>query len=148
MTDQIESSAYEIFDEIDKLGGVIECIESGYFQNRIANSSIDYQRKVDSKQRIIVGVNEFIKEDEQVDIPILKIRKEVENEQVARLKNLKSTRNNEVLTDKLNLISSACKTKKNLVPLIIDAARNFATLGEIVDAMKKEFGEWTESTNI
>ena len=148
LTDQIESSAYEIFDEIDKLGGVIECIESGYFQNRIANSSIDYQRKVDSKQRIIVGVNEFIKEDEQVDIPILKIRKEVENEQVARLKNLKSTRNNEVLTDKLNLISSACKTKKNLVPLIIDAARNFATLGEIVDAMKKEFGEWTESTNI
>ena len=81
-------------------------------------------------------------------IPILKIRKEVENEQVARLKNLKSTRNNKVLTDKLNLISSACKTKENLVPLIIDAARNFATLGEIVEAMKKEFGEWTESTNI
>ncbi|MBJ48365.1 MAG: methylmalonyl-CoA mutase [Candidatus Marinimicrobia bacterium] len=148
LTNQIESAAYEIFDEIDNLGGVIECIESGYFQNRIANSSIDYQKKVDSKQRIIVGVNEFKKDDEKIDIPILKIRKEVEKEQINRLESLKNKRDDKVLEEKLNLITNACTTKENLIPLIIDAARNFASLGEIVEAMKKEFGEWTENVNI
>ena len=148
LTNQIESAAYEIFDEIDNLGGVIECIESGYFQNRIANSSIDYQKKVDSKQRIIVGVNEFKKDDEKIDIPILKIRKEVEKEQINRLESLKNKRDDKVLEKKLNLITNACSTKENLIPLIIDAARNFASLGEIVEAMKKEFGEWTENVNI
>ena len=148
LTNQIESAAYEIFDEIDNLGGVIECIESGYFQNRIANSSIDYQKKVDSKQRIIVGVNEFKKDDEKIDIPILKIRQEVEKEQINRLESLKNKRDDKVLEKKLNLITNACTTKENLIPLIIDAARNFASLGEIVEAMKKEFGEWTENVNI
>ncbi len=148
LTNQIESAAYEIFDEIDNLGGVIECIESGYFQNRIANSSIDYQKKVDSKQRIIVGVNEFKKDDEQIDIPILKIRQEVEKEQVDRLESLKRKRDNKVLSDKLQMITKACSGDENLIPLIIDAARNFASLGEIVEAMKKEFGEWTENVNI
>ncbi len=148
LTNQIESAAYEIFDEIDNLGGVIECIESGYFQNRIANSSIDYQKKVDSKQRIIVGVNEFKKDDEKIDIPILKIRQEVEKEQINRLESLKNKRDDKVLEEKLNLITNACSTKENLIPLIIDAARNFASLGEIVEAMKKEFGEWTENVNI
>ncbi len=148
LTNQIESAAYEIFDEIDNLGGVIECIESGYFQNRIANSSIDYQKKVDSKQRIIVGVNEFKKDDEKIDIPILKIRQEVEKEQINRLESLKNKRDDKVLEKKLNLITNACSTKENLIPLIIDAARNFASLGEIVEAMKKEFGEWTENVNI
>ena len=148
LTNQIESAAYEIFDEIDNLGGVIECIESGYFQNRIANSSIDYQKKVDSKQRIIVGVNEFKKDDEKIDIPILKIRQEVEKEQINRLESLKNRRDNKVLAEKLNLITNACSNKENLIPLIIDASRNFATLGEIVEAMKKEFGEWTENVNI
>ena len=148
LTNQIESVAYEIFDEIDNLGGVIDCIESGYFQNRIANSSIDYQKKVDSKQRIIVGVNEFKKDDEKIDIPILKIRQEVEKEQINRLESLKNKRDDKVLEEKLNLITNACSTKENLIPLIIDAARNFASLGEIVEAMKKEFGEWTENVNI
>ena len=148
LTNQIESAAYEIFDEIDNLGGVIECVESGYFQNRIANSSIDYQKKVDSKQRIIVGVNEFKKDDEKIDIPILKIRQEVEKEQINRLESLKNKRDDKVLEEKLNLITNACSTKENLIPLIIDAARNFASLGEIVEAMKKEFGEWTENVNI
>lgn len=148
LTNQIESAAYEIFDEIDNLGGVIECIESGYFQNRIANSSIDYQKKVDSKQRIIVGVNEFKKDDEKIDIPILKIRQEVEKEQINRLESLKNRRDNKVLAEKLKLITDACSNNENLIPLIIDASRNFASLGEIVEAMKKEFGEWTENVNI
>ena len=78
MTKSLESKAYDTFKKIDDLGGVVKCIEMGYFQKEIANSSIDYQKKVESKSRLIVGVNEFAKEDEEIDIPILEIRKEVD----------------------------------------------------------------------
>ena len=148
LTDSMEKAAIDIFEEIDDLGGVIECIESGYFQRRIANSSIDYQKKIESKQRIIVGVNEFEKDDEKIDIPILKIRKEVEEEQVSRLNKLKQDRDNETLKSKLDKITDACRTEENLIPLIIDATQSNASLGEIVDSMKKVFGEWTETATI
>tara|TARA_Y100000996_G_scaffold124359_2_gene93758 strand:+ start:95 stop:1714 length:1620 start_codon:yes stop_codon:yes gene_type:complete len=148
LTDSMEKAAIDIFEEIDDLGGVIECIESGYFQRRIANSSIDYQKKIESKQRIIVGVNEFEKDDEKIDIPILKIRKEVEEEQVSRLNKLKQDRDNETLKSKLDKITDACRTEQNLIPLIIDATQSNASLGEIVDSMKKVFGEWSETATI
>ena len=148
LTNSMENSARQIFEEIDNMDGVIECIESGYFQKRIANSSIDYQRKVDSKQRIIVGVNKFEKEDEEIDIPILKIRKEVEIEQIERIKKVRIERDNGKLENKLNKITEACKTDENLIPLIVDATQSHATLGEIVDSMKKVFGEWNETVSI
>lgn len=90
LTSSLESKAYDIFNKIDDLGGVVRCIEMGYFQKEIANSSIQYQKKVDSKDRIIVGVNEFVKENENIDIPILKIRKEVEKEQIERIESIKN----------------------------------------------------------
>ena len=148
LTNSMENSARQIFEEIDNMDGVIECIESGYFQKKIANSSIDYQRKVDSKQRIIVGVNKFEKEDEEIDIPILKIRKEVEIEQIERIKKVRIERDNGKLENKLNKITEACKTDENLIPLIVDATQSHATLGEIVDSMKKVFGEWNETVSI
>ena len=148
LTNSMENAAYDIFEEIDRMGGVIECIENGYFQKRIANSSIDYQRKVESKQRIIVGVNEFEKENEEIDIPILKIRKEVEVEQTNRINAVRQERDNVLLSQKLDKITEACKSSENLIPLIIDAAQKGGTLGEIVDSMKKVFGEWSETATI
>ena len=144
LTDSIEEDAKKYFKEIEKLGGVIECIETGYLQKEISESSSDYQSKIENKERIIVGMTDFIKEDEEIEIPILEIRKEVENEQNDRLIKLKQDRNNELVNQKLIKIQESCKNGENLVPVIIDAVESYATLGEIVDAMKDIFGEWTE----
>jgi len=148
LTNSLEDKAYDIFKKIDDLGGVVKCIEMGYFQREIANSSIDYQKKVESKDRLIVGVNEFVKEGEEVDIPILEIRKEVEEEQIQRVNNLKKERDEIIVKEKLESITKACSTDDNLIPLIVDAAQSYATLGEIVDSMKTVFGEWNESVTI
>ena len=145
LTDKMEKEAYNYFSKIDDLGGVIPAIEMGYFQREIAEAASDYQRRVDSKRRIVVGVNEFSKNNEEIEIPILEIRKEVEREQIEGLKSLREKRNEETVDAKLKSITDACRTKDNLIPLIIDAAQSHATLGELVTSMKVVFGEWQET---
>ena len=145
LTDKMEKEAYNYFSKIDDLGGVIPAIEMGYFQREIAEAASDYQRRVDSKRRIVVGVNEFSKNNEEIEIPILEIRKEVEREQIEGLKSLREKRNEETVDAKLKSITDACRTKNNLIPLIIDAAQSHATLGELVTSMKVVFGEWQET---
>ena len=145
LTDKMEKEAYNYFSKIDELGGVIPAIEMGYFQREIAEAASDYQRRVDSKRRIVVGVNEFSKNNEEIEIPILEIRKEVEREQIEGLKSLREKRNEETVDAKLKSITDACRTKDNLIPLIIDAAQSHATLGELVTSMKVVFGEWQET---
>jgi len=145
LTDQMEAAAEKYFDKIDDIGGVIPAIEMGYFQREIAEASSEYQNKVESKQRVIVGVNDFIKENEEIEIPLLEIRKEVEVEQVSMLKSLKDSRDNNAVRQSLNAITEAAKNSENLMPLIITAAKSYASMGEIVDAMKIVFGEWEEN---
>jgi len=145
LTDKMEKEAYNYFSKIDDLGGVIPAIEMGYFQREIAEAASDYQRRVDSKRRIVVGVNEFSKNNDEIEIPILEIRKEVEREQIEGLKSLREKRNEETVDAKLKSITEACRTKDNLIPLIIDAAQSHATLGELVTSMKVVFGEWQET---
>lgn len=145
LTDKMEKEAYNYFSKIDDLGGVIPAIEMGYFQREIAEAASDYQRRVDSKRRIVVGVNEFSKNNEEIEIPILEIRKEVEREQIGGLKSLREKRNEETVDAKLKSITEACRTKDNLIPLIIDAAQSHTTLGELVTSMKVVFGEWQET---
>jgi len=149
LTDKMENGVMTYLDDIEKNGGVIECIENGYFQKEIANSSSDYNEKVEKGDRHIVGVNKFVNDDDDdVDIPILKISKKVEKNQIKRLNDVKKKRNNSNVKIKLKSIEKACKTKENLVPLIIDAALEYATLGEIVASMKSHFGDWQEKTII
>jgi len=144
LTDSIEQDALNYFKEIEKNGGVIECIETGYLQKEISDASSDYQMKVDNKDRIIVGMTEFIKENEEIEIPILEIRKEVEDEQNQRLSKVKDKRNSKDVKESLLKIQHCCKTNENLMPAIIAAVESYATLGEIVDSMKDVFGEWQE----
>ncbi|MBT5078227.1 MAG: methylmalonyl-CoA mutase [Candidatus Marinimicrobia bacterium] len=148
LTDQMEAAAEKYFNKIDDFGGVIPAIEMGYFQREIAEASSEYQNKVESKQRVIVGVNKFVKENEEIEIPILEIRKEVEIEQISLLSDLKDTRNKHAVIQSLDAITEAAKNSDNLMPLIINAAKNYATMGEIVDAMKVVFGEWEENAVI
>ena len=148
LTDEIEKKTFDYFEKIDELGGVIKGIESGYFQREIAESASDYQRRVDSKRRIVVGVNDFVESDDNNEIPILEIRKEVYDEQLNQLNELKLTRNEKKVKILIQKITTACSNGDNLMPLIIDAAKSYATLGEIVDSMKVVFGEWTETSVI
>ena len=145
LTDKMEKEAYKYFSKIDELGGVIPAIEMGYFQREIAEAASDYQRRVDSKRRIVVGVNEFSKANEEIEIPILEIRKEVQIEQIESIKTLRKKRNEQAINAKLKTITEACRTNSNLIPLIIDAAQSQATLGELVTSMKVVFGEWQET---
>lgn len=146
LTDTMEERAEEYFRQIDELGGVIPAIEAGFFQREIAKAASDYQRLIDDKKRLVVGVNVFVKEDEEIDIPILKISDEAEKEQLKALKSLRLERDNVQVKASLEKVAEACKDGTNIMPPIIEAARQYATLGEIVDAMKQVFGEWQESS--
>ena len=145
LTDKIELQAEQYFTEIENLGGVIPAIEQGYFQREIARSASDYQSKLDSHQRIMVGVNKFVKEDEEIDIPILEIGNEAGTGQRKKLADMKKSRDESNAQAMLVEIQEACKNGNNLMPPIIKAAKAYVTMGEIVIAMKAEFGEWQES---
>ena len=145
LTDDIEHKAEEYFSEIEALGGVVPAIEQGFFQREIAKSASDYQNKVDEGKRIVVGINKFVKENEEIDIPILEIGSEAGQDQLKKLSELKKNRNNKNVEDAILKIRKACKEETNLMYPIIDAAKKYVTLGEIVHALKGEFGEWQES---
>ena len=145
LTDQMETRAEKYFDEIENLGGVIPAIEKGYFQMEIARAASDYQQKIDDKQLIHVGVNAFIKQDEEIKIPLLEIGDEAENRQVNALAQLRNERDENAVQLALSQIQDACINGYNIMPPIIAAAKSFATMGEIVVAMKAEFGEWQEA---
>ena len=145
LTDQLEQEAEKYFEEIEHLGGVIQAIEKGYFQREIARSAKSYQKLVDQKQLFIVGLNQFGKDDENIDIPILEIGSEVEQIQVKAVNELKNTRNETAVQQALYKIRETCANGGNIMPPIIEAAKVYVTLGEIVTAMKAEFGEWQEA---
>ena len=145
MTDEIEEEAESYFKEIENIGGVIPAIEQGYFQREIARSASEYQEKVDKNKRIVVGVNDFVKDNEEIDIPILEISSKSANNQIKSLEKLKKSRDELALQNSLNEVAIACKNNLNLVEPIIKAAKHYATIGEIVQKMKGEFGEWQES---
>ena len=145
LTDQLEQEAEKYFEEIEHLGGVIQAIEKGYFQREIARSAKSYQKLVDQKQLFIVGVNQFGKDDENIDIPILEIGPEVEQIQVKAVNEMKNTRNETAVQQALYKIRETCANGGNIMPPIIEAAKVYVTLGEIVTAMKAEYGEWQEA---
>lgn len=148
LTDRMEVSAEKYFLQIDELGGVIPAIEQGFFQGEIAKAASEYQEKVDQKRRIVVGVNEFVKKGEKIEIPILKLGKESEVNQTKAIKELRKKRNNQKVNDALEDIRDACSSDRNIMEPIIHAAKAYTTLGEIVQEMKDVFGEWQETTVI
>lgn len=145
MTDNMEAEAEKYFDMIDELGGVVPAIEAGYFQREIGKAAYDVARKYDAKKRIIVGVNAFQRENETIDIPVLKIDKSVEIDQVAKVKALRQARDQEKTEEALGLLTEACRTGNNVMPPLLEAVRQSATLGEMVDAMKQVYGTYTET---
>ena len=148
LTDKLEKQALKYFDEIHEMGGTVQAIEDGYFQKKIAESASIYQESVDSKERIIVGVNDFIEQDEELDIEILKISRDAQDTQENKIKTLRKNRDEKILQEKMKKLSDACKNDLNLVPFLIEVAEQGGTVGEIVEVMKKVYGEWEESFGI
>jgi len=144
LTNKMEEEAEKYFEEIDRRGGVLACIEQNYFQQEIADAAYRYQQALDSKQRILVGVNEFANPDEKLDIEILKIDPQVEKEQVERVKKLRRERDNIKVSETLENLRRACQGTENLMPRILDCVRAYATEGEIIQTMKEVFGEYKE----
>jgi methylmalonyl-CoA mutase N-terminal domain/subunit len=145
-TKKMEDDAEKYFEKIDSLGGVIPAIEAGFFQKEIADAAYRYQTELDKKEKIVVGVNEFIEEEGKIDIPILTIPKEVEEKQVHRLKELKASRNNNKVKENLDALIKSAKDGTNLMPRILDCTRNYVTLGEMCSELKKVFGVYEEQT--
>ena len=139
LTLDIERGARALIERIDKLGGAMAAIESGFMQNEIGESAYRAQRAIEEKRAIVVGVNEF-KEDEQNALPIMVIDASVEREQVARVETFRSKRRKD-WRRALSALDEAARSEQNLMPLIVDAVRNECTVGEIVGVMKKTFGE-------
>jgi methylmalonyl-CoA mutase N-terminal domain/subunit len=134
---------YNYFDRIEKFGGVIPAIERGFFQKEIAESAYRYQKQIDEKNRIIVGVNEYKSED-KLSIPILEMDKEGEKRQINRLNKLKRDRNNSKVQTNLNNLRKAAEGEKNLMPFILDCVHSYATLGETCGVLREVFGEYEE----
>jgi len=143
MTDKIEAEAEAIFDEIDRRGGVLQCIEEGYFQRELGKSAYRYQREIEKKERIIVGINDYVME-EDIEIPLLKIDESVARDQIAGLKNIKEKRDNDKVKRTLEDLTACAKGDGNTMKAILDCVRVYATEGEIVDAMRVVFGEYIE----
>jgi methylmalonyl-CoA mutase N-terminal domain/subunit len=144
LTNKMELAAEEYFNKIDKLGGVIPAIEKNFFQQEIARAAYVYQLEIERKERIIVGVNDFVESDEKVEIPILLIPEEVERSQIKRLQKLRKKRNNSRVKETLVALKQGAQGSQNLMPLLIDCARTYCTLGEMVNTLKEVFGEYQE----
>ena len=143
----MEAKAEAYFERIEELGGVIPAIEKGYFQREIARSAYQYQAEIENKDRIIVGVNDFCEADEKIEIPLLQIPPEVEKNQRNALKELRDERDDTKITESLAALKQGARSDENLMPLLINCAKNYVTLGEMVNVLKEVFGEYVETTD-
>ena len=144
LTNKMEQEAEKYFDEIERQGGVLKCIEEGYFQREIAEAAYRYQKQIEEKERIVVGINEFVLEDEKVEIPILKIDPEVEKEQVRNLQKVRGKRDNEKVKRSLENLKKVAQSTENTMPALIECVRCYTTEGEICDVLREVFGEYVE----
>ncbi|HKV24701.1 MAG TPA: methylmalonyl-CoA mutase family protein [Candidatus Acidoferrum sp.] len=147
LTNEIERGAAGYIAKIDSMGGMLRAIESGFVQGEIQKAAYDFQRAVESKEQIVVGVNDFIAEKER-SIPTLRIEPEIERSQLARLHALRAKRDAAKTNAALSELQRRAGTSENLLPAILAAVEAYASVGEISDALRRVFGEYQESVVI
>ena len=147
LTEEIFNRAKEYIDKIDELGGAASAIEQGFIQREIQDSAYRYQREIEKGERVVVGVNKFQVEEESPK-DLLRVDPAVRISQMERLKRLKSERDNASVRDILSELKNAAEGKENLMPIILDAVKAYATLGEICDALRDVFGEYQPVSTI
>jgi len=142
LTNEVERGAWDYINKINALGGMVAAIERGFPQREIAEASYRYQRELDNKEKLMVGVNAFVSEEKPLDI--LQIDETVAHRQAARLKKLRAERSSDEVARRLSALRAATEGKGNLMPYIYEAVKAYATLGEICDAMRDTFGTYEE----
>jgi methylmalonyl-CoA mutase N-terminal domain/subunit len=144
LTNRLEGEAYDYFDRIRALGGVIPAIKENFFQREIADASFRYQAEVERKQRIIVGVNRY--ESDEPEVEILRIDPALEQKQIERVRSVRAKRDSAAVEAALGALKEgAAREDVNLMPLIIDASRAYVTMGEMCDALRGVWGVWRET---
>jgi methylmalonyl-CoA mutase N-terminal domain/subunit len=143
LTDEMERGAQGYFDQIDEQGGVLRCIENGFFQREIADAAFEFERKLEANERIIVGMNAY-KDGDSADLPTLHIGPETEQGQVRRLKAVRARRDNTSVASRLEELKTAARGTENLMPHLLNCVRAYATEGEIMAALKEVFGIYRE----
>ncbi|HEV8460546.1 MAG TPA: methylmalonyl-CoA mutase family protein, partial [Gaiellaceae bacterium] len=145
MTNELERQAYDYFERIDKLGGVVAAIKDNFFQREIAEASFRYQSEVEAEQRVVVGVNRY-KLEAEPELEILKIDPALERKQVDRVQSLRARRDSAAVEAALTrLKEDAAADRRNLMTPIVDAARSYVTMGEMCDAFREVWGTWRET---
>jgi methylmalonyl-CoA mutase N-terminal domain/subunit len=141
LTDEIEAAAQMYVDRIDMMGGSVKAIEEDYIQQEIARSAYEYQNQIESGERVIVGVNRFTQIEEPAS-NVFRVDDSIRTMQIAKLDTLKAERDNKAVKESLEELALAAKTDQNLMPHILSAVENYATLGEIADELRTVFGEY------
>ncbi|MFZ1083127.1 MAG: methylmalonyl-CoA mutase family protein [Candidatus Kryptoniota bacterium] len=144
LTNKMEEEAEKYFEKIESLGGVIPAIEQGFFQREIADAAYRYQQELDSKEKIIVGVNEHVQENEEIEIPILEISKEVEIKQRQRIAEVRNQRSKSDADSAFYALREAANGGANLMPCLLQATRSYLTIGEMCNTLKEVFGVYEE----
>ena len=144
MTNNLEEASYEYFRRIDDIGGVIPALETGFLQREIADASYVYQLEDDRKERITVGVNEY-RTEEGTEIPLLRVDREGEKKQIDNLNNIRRTRDNREVAERLKALEQAARGSENTMPYLVEASKAYATLGEMMDVFRDVFGEYNPS---
>jgi methylmalonyl-CoA mutase N-terminal domain/subunit len=144
LTRDMEEGTFDYFRKIDALGGMVEAIDAGYPQREIQDSSYEYQKAVESGDKIIVGVNDYVMRDEQSATNLLQIDESVGELQAERLKKLRAERDNAKVEKTLKVLAEGARGRENTMPLLLDCVRAYATLGEMCDALKPVFGIYQE----
>ena len=142
LTHQMEEKAWEYIRKIDEMGGMVAAIERGYPQAEVANAAYKYQKQIDSGEKVIVGVNKYA--TDHTPITIWRMQPEIEERQIKRLREVRQTRDNSKVTESLRKIREASQDSKNLMPYIIEAVREYATIQEICDVWREVFGRYTD----
>jgi methylmalonyl-CoA mutase, N-terminal domain len=145
LTNRLEAEAYDYFDRIRKLGGVIPAIKENFFQREIADASFRYQHEVEQRQRIVVGVNRYEHEDEQ-PLELLRIDPALEQKQIGRVQALRTRRDSSAVESALaRLKEDAARDDRNLMQPIVEASNTYVTMGEMCDALRDVWGVWRET---
>jgi len=147
LTNEIESGAVAYIEKIDALGGMLRAIESGFVQTEIQKAAYEYQRAIETKDQVVVGVNDFIAEEERA-IPTLRIDPQIEREQIQRLQSVRARRDTNKTKAAIAELARRAATNENLLPAILGAVEAYATVGEISDTLRRAFGEYQESVVI
>jgi methylmalonyl-CoA mutase N-terminal domain/subunit len=147
LTDQMEQETEKYFAEIERRGGVLQCIEDGYFQREIAKAAYRFQRELEAKDRVIVGVNDFVMDNEKIDIPVLRIDEQVQKDQIAFLQRVKRERNNAAVQASLAKLRQVASGRGNTFEVILECSREYASVGEMCDVLRECWGEHVESAS-